>query len=85
MEKSSEFMTEFSEPFCTYTEFFGYLYLSQSLSIIIEHWFRTVEVGSESVINNLEFLLIYFMDICDSSVLPMQFNYNIYVLETSEE
>ncbi len=36
-------------------------------------------------INNLEFSLIYFMDICDSSVLPMQFNFIINVLATSEE
>ncbi len=71
MEKSSELMTIFS--------------VSQSLSITLEHWFRTVGIGSESVINNLEFLLIYFMAICDSSVSPMQFNNNIYVLETSEE
>jgi hypothetical protein len=64
MEKSSEFMIVLL--FCTDSDFFGYLYRSQSLSIIIEHWFRTVEIGSESVMNNFEILLIYFMGICDS-------------------
>jgi hypothetical protein len=73
MEKNSEFMTIFSEYFCTDADIFGYLYLSQSLSIILEHWFRTVGMCSVSVIHNLEFSLIYYMDICDSSVLPMQF------------
>jgi hypothetical protein len=63
MEISSECMTIFSELFCTDTDFSGVLV---SLTVVFYYYRTLVQNCGNSVINNLEFLLMYFMDICDS-------------------